>query len=156
MRDFVEWDVPTWSAAIRFWDSFLLSQPPSSSARALEVGAHYGGLSLYLAARHNIRTICTDLRDPGPAARPKHEAFAVTELVTYEAVDALAMSYSDASFDYVIFKSVLGEVAPRSRPENKPRMMSEVFRVLKPGGGRTLCREHDWHAASHRGATAVP
>lgn len=134
IHHFVEWDVPTWSDAIYFWDHFLQSRFHSKNALALEVGAHRGGLSLYFAACYGIHIICSDLHNPRNEAEPLHRPFCLESLISYESVDVFNTEYPDAHFDYVLFKSVLGEVAPRSKPQNKARMMKEIHRILKPGG----------------------
>jgi len=133
-EDFVSWDVPTWSAAIEYWDRLLAARPKTEHERGLELGAHYGGLSLYLAARRGVNMICTDLKSPERWARPQHEAFGMERRIVWEPANALALSYPDDSFDFVIFKSLLGEIGTTDKPHNKRLMLAEVLRVLKPGG----------------------
>jgi ubiquinone/menaquinone biosynthesis C-methylase UbiE len=134
LEDFVSWDVPTWSAAIEYWDRFLAAYPKKDDEKGLELGAHYGGLSLYLAARRGANMVCTDLKSPEHWARPQHEAFGFERRIVWEAANALALPYQDASFDFVIFKSLLGEIGTVDKLHNKRLMLAEVLRVLKPGG----------------------
>lgn len=133
--DFVEWDVPTWSRAIALWDEYLNAHVVGQQQpKGLELGAHYGGLTLYMAGKHGVHMVCSDLKSPRKWAHERHESFGVGELVEYSAVDALNIDFPAETFDYVIFKSLLGEIGPTHAPENKPRMIAEVHRVLKPGG----------------------
>jgi ubiquinone/menaquinone biosynthesis C-methylase UbiE len=134
IEDFVSWDVPTWSAAIDYWDRLLAAHPKKENERGLELGAHYGGLSLYLAARRGVNMVCTDLKSPEHWARPQHEAFGFERRIVWEAANATALAYEDASFDFVIFKSLLGEIGTTDKAHNKRLMLAEVLRVLKPGG----------------------
>jgi len=134
LKDFVGWDVPTWSAAIEYWDRLLAAHPKREHERGLELGAHYGGLSLYLAARRGVTMVCTDLKSPEHWARPQHEAFGMDRLIVWEPANALELGYQDASFDFVIFKSLLGEIGTTDKRDNKRLMVAEVLRVLKPGG----------------------
>ena len=133
-KDFVGWDVPTWSAAIEYWDRLLAAHPKKEHERGLELGARRGGLSLYLAARRGVNMVCTDLKNPEQWARPQHEAFGLARQIVWEPANALALAYPDASFDFVIFKSLLGEIGTTDKPHNKRLMLAEVHRVLKPGG----------------------
>lgn len=132
--DFVHWDVPTWSQAIRFWDEYLARRARHEGERGLEIGGLHGGLSLYMASRHGVSMVCSDVRDPTQFAEPRHARFQLGAEIEYRVVDALHMPYPDESFDFVIFKSVLGEIATVDKPEIKPLVIAEVVRVLKPGG----------------------
>lgn len=132
--DFVQWDVPTWSRAVRFWDDYLGSRARHADERGLELGALRGGLSLYMAARHGVAMVCSDIRDPGGRAQPHHRQFACSDLISYAPVDACAIDYPDSTFEYVIFKSMLGEIATQDKQHLKRQVLGEVFRVLKPGG----------------------
>jgi SAM-dependent methyltransferase len=70
----------------------------------------------------------------GGWARPQHEAFGLEGRIVWEAANALALPYPDASFDFVIFKSLLGQIGTTDKLNNKRLMLAEVLRVLKPGG----------------------
>jgi 2-polyprenyl-3-methyl-5-hydroxy-6-metoxy-1,4-benzoquinol methylase len=114
MTDVCGWDVGTWSRAVRFWES----RAPIRG-RALELGARRGGLSLWLAA-HGCDVLCSDLWGSQCRARPLHDRYGV--VVAYEDIDATAIPYT-ASFDLVVFKSMLG--ALRS-PEQQARAIAEM------------------------------
>jgi SAM-dependent methyltransferase len=129
LRDCFQWEVRSWSRALPLWER-ALAQLAAGEHTALALGERDGGLSLYLAAR-GIRTVCSDLHGPTGEARRLHRSHGVQALVTYEAVDALAIPASDAGFDVVIFKSMIGALGSR---EQQLQAIREMHRVLKPGG----------------------
>lgn len=132
--DFVQWDVPTWSQAIHFWDRYLAGRARQRNDRGLELGALRGGLSLYMASRHGVAMVCSDISDPRSRAEPHHRRFTVEAPIEYRAIDGLNIAYPDSSFDFVVLKSVLGEIATKDKPHVKRDVIREVLRVLKPGG----------------------
>jgi ubiquinone/menaquinone biosynthesis C-methylase UbiE len=132
--DFIRWDVPTWSQAIVFWDAYLARRARRPDERGLEIGGLRGGLSLYMASRHGIAMVCSDARDSRSVAQAHHAQFRVRAPISYEIVNALDIKFPEASFDYVLFKSVLGEIASQDKPHVKRDVIRELYRVLKPGG----------------------
>lgn len=129
--EIIEWDIGAWSKALEFWgrDSAGLV----SGSNALEVGARNGGLSLYLALC-GCNVVCSDLDLPGEAARALHRKHGVEKRVRYAAVDATNIAFPDESFDIVVFKSVLGGLAGGGGAGRQQQAVSEMRRVLKPGG----------------------
>jgi SAM-dependent methyltransferase len=71
--------------------------------------------------------------------------------VAYEDIDATAIPYT-ASFDLVVFKSMLG--ALRS-PEQQARAIAEMHRALRPGGA-LLFAENLIGSPVHRHAHRTP
>jgi SAM-dependent methyltransferase len=63
-----------------------------------------------------------------------HAQSGVAHLMTYAKADATALPFPDQSFDFVVFKSVLGVVGSHNRVERMEQAMQEMQRVLKPGG----------------------
>lgn len=126
-EDIFQWDVRNWSRALPLWQSHLV-HPPGS--RALAIGERDGGLSMLLA-ENNYWTYCTDVQPPGPRARALHRSHGLDELVEYEAQDVTALTYTDAMFDVVVFKSVIGALGSKDRQQ---QAMAEILRVLRPGG----------------------
>jgi SAM-dependent methyltransferase len=57
--------------------------------------------------------------------------------------DALSLPFADASFDAVVSADLVGHIAP----DDKPRLIAEIRRVLRPGG-RTFhvveCDSNNW------------
>ena len=128
-RDVMDWDVANWSGAIAFWQEHTALS--LQGARVLEIGAHRGGLSLY-AAVLGAEVVCSDIESPERPASPVHLKYAVDDRITYRAVNATAIDFPDASFDLVLFKSVLGGLGEWSQAQSLA--MAEIARVLKPGG----------------------
>lgn len=125
--DIFSWDVVNWSRALDTWERWL---PPGPDRVALAIGEREGGLSLWLA-RLGIQVICTDFRRLEAAPLPLHTDYGVCGRITYQRADVRSLPYSDASFDVVVFKSVLGALGTRAAQQ---RAVSEIRRVLKPGG----------------------
>jgi SAM-dependent methyltransferase len=125
--DVFQWDVRNWARALHVWEPVLTAMP---SGRALALGEREGGLSLYLAM-HGHRVICSDLASPEASARPLHERYQMQQRIAYEAQDITNIQYPDDTFDIVVFKSVIGALSTKER---QLKAMSEIRRVLKPGG----------------------
>ncbi|MCB1095322.1 MAG: class I SAM-dependent methyltransferase [Verrucomicrobiae bacterium] len=132
LKDVVEWDVATWSRAVRYWGETVsaLSSPPQTG---LELGARNGGVSCYFASKFGCRMACTDV-ETSPAATELHQRHGVSELISYREVDACSIPWEDCSFDFVVFKSILGVVGARGQRERQAEAMAEIHRVLRPGG----------------------
>ena len=129
--DYFEWDVQTWSLAIKCWDDYFKLNPVKPNSIALEIGGRRGGLSLYLAYEKSLQTICSDLFNPKDIAQKLHIKYGVKNHVSYEAQNCLDLKFEDSSFDVIIFKSVLGALGSI---ENQRIAISEIYRCLKPGG----------------------
>jgi ubiquinone/menaquinone biosynthesis C-methylase UbiE len=125
----MDWDVANWSGAVQFWQQH--SAVSLQGARVLELGAHRGGLSLYAAAR-GADVVCSDIESPERPASPLHTQYGLEDRITYQAINATAIDFPDATFDLVLFKSVLGGLGQWS--EAQATTMAEIARVLKPGG----------------------
>ena len=126
----LEWDVRTWSHALRFWHDRL---PSLSGSRALEIGSRRGGLSLFMAIL-GARVSCTDLAPPPASARELHVRFGIQDHVHYLAADATRLPFADRSLDLVMAKSVLGGIGAHGRLDRQCAAVAEVHRVLRPGG----------------------
>jgi ubiquinone/menaquinone biosynthesis C-methylase UbiE len=127
INDFFQWDVKNWSKALPVWEKNV---DWNKCKTALAIGERDGGLSLWLAKK-GINVTCTDLNGPSDEAKKMHQAYGVGHLVTYANANAMELNYPDASFDLVVFKSVIGAL---STSENQQTAINEMFRVLKPGG----------------------
>jgi SAM-dependent methyltransferase len=129
LGQFLQWDVRTWTAALRMWHPVVSKL---SGARVLDVGARDGGLSLYFALMGQ-RVVCSDLHGPSEAARELHRRYEVADRVGYAAVDATRIAFPDNTFDLVCFKSVLGGIGA-SGIDFQRQAVREMHRVLRPGG----------------------
>lgn len=127
IKDFFQWDVNNWSKALPVWEKNV---DWSNCKAALAIGERDGGLSLWLAKK-GINVTCTDLNGPSDAAKKMHQAYGVGHLITYANANAMELNYSEASFDLVVFKSVIGAL---STSENQQKAINEMYSVLKPGG----------------------
>ena len=125
--DIIVWDIPNWSQFLPFCERFLDADPVGK--QALEVGARGGGLSLYLALK-GYEVVCSDLEVPVPAWA-LHARHGVADKITYRDVDILDPPYPEASFDLIIFKSVI-HALPLARLQ--AQSVHELYRLLRPGG----------------------
>src|SRR4051812_39545748 len=83
LTDVIGWDVVTWSLGLQFW--LDRSRIDLDGARVLDVGAGFGGLSLYFAAR-GATVVCTNVDDPD-RPRSLHDGRAHRGRITYERLD---------------------------------------------------------------------
>jgi len=143
-RAILEWDVQTWSHALRLWETHLPGR--LEGLNGLEIGARGGGLSLYLALK-GAHMICSDLHNPEKAARPLHQRFQVEHAVEYQALNALELPFADHSLDLIACKSVLGGLKRNSTQDHKRTALREIQRVLKPGGYLLLAENLRGNAA---------
>ncbi len=111
------------------WSHIL---PPSlKGLQALELGAAGGGPSLWLAVQGATVT-CSDITSPAERAQPLHQRYRTA--INYAAIDARALPFASESLDIICCKSVLGGIRKKSHLDPKPQIISEIHRVLKPGG----------------------
>jgi ubiquinone/menaquinone biosynthesis C-methylase UbiE len=129
----IEWDVPTWRRAFLHWEK-VLAAAPVLPKNGLELGGYRGGASLFLADRFAIPMTCSDYCGVHADAEPLHQRFGVRDLMTYAVADATKIPYDDASFDLVIFKSILGSIGGVVGLDAVGVAVSEMHRVLRPGG----------------------
>jgi SAM-dependent methyltransferase len=126
--DIIGWDIDNWSKFLLFCECFL--DPDPAGKQALEVGARGGGLSLYLALK-GYEVACSDLEIPGFPAWALHRRHGAAGKITYQAVNILAPPFPPASFDLIIFKSVL-HALPQAGLQ--AQALRELYRLLRPGG----------------------
>jgi SAM-dependent methyltransferase len=126
--DIIVWDIDNWSKFLPFCERFL--DPDPAGKQAMEVGARGGGLSLYLALK-GYEVVCSDIEAPEDQAWALHARHQVADKITYRAVDILDPPYPEASFDLIIFKSVL-HALPQARFQ--AQAVQELYRLLRPGG----------------------
>ncbi len=103
----------------------------------LEIGSAHLAFGLFLAQRRQARVWATDLnpevlRQRRYADKLIGEGRLRREQFTVEAQDAIALSYGDASFDWVVCVSTLEHI-PRDGDAAR-----EIARVLRPGGRAVL------------------
>ena len=102
--------------------------PVSETDHVLDVGSGLGGPARYMARRFGCRVSGIDLTaEFCDVARHLTSLLGLTERVTFEQGDALAMSFGDAAFDGAYSMNVSMNVADRIA------LYREIHRVLKPG-----------------------
>lgn len=100
-----------------------------SSDRVLDVGCGIGGPSRHLAAEYGCHVTGIDLTEEYcQAAEMLAGLTGMTEKVAYRHGDALDLPFDDAAFDVVWTQHVSMNISDR------PKLYSEMYRVLKPGG----------------------
>lgn len=104
----------------------LATLTPLAGLRVLEVSCGHGGGAEYLARRHGPAKV--DALDRNPAAVAWCKKRYTLPNLAFVAGNALALPFGDATFD-----AVLNVEASHCYPDFA-RFVSEVQRVLKPGG----------------------
>jgi sarcosine/dimethylglycine N-methyltransferase len=101
----------------------------TSTTRVLDVCSGMGGPARYLAHRLGCRVTGLDI------TRSRHEGairltrmVGLDHLVDFRLGNALAMPFADAAFDVVIGQEAFAHVP------DKPRLIAECARVVRPGG----------------------
>lgn len=130
-KDVIGWDTENWVRAIPFWEYF--GQPNQTSNKCLELGAYGGGLSLWLALNKENKVVCSNLNKPGEDTQMIHRKYNCHSNISYEAIDATHIPYSD-HFDFIVFKSILGGIRGEEDKEIKTKVVNEIHKSLKPGG----------------------
>lgn len=129
-KDVIGWDTENWSRALPFWESF--GPLDHTENQCLELGAYGGGLSLWLALNKN-KVTCSNLDKPGENTQMIHRKYNCESNISYEAIDATDIPYSD-HFDFIVFKSILGGIEGEAHKETKVKVVNEIHKSLKPGG----------------------
>jgi SAM-dependent methyltransferase len=127
--DIIQWDVKSWSEALKYWDKNI---DWGNIHTGLELGGREGGLSLWLALK-GIKTICSDLHDVKTNAEPLHQSYNVTELISYQDIDATNIPYEN-HFDVIVFKSIIGGIGRNNNIEMQRKTFAQIHKALKPGG----------------------
>jgi SAM-dependent methyltransferase len=128
IQDILAWDVVNWSICLKVWEPHLPIEPSD----CLEIGCNRGGLSLWLASKGH-RVVCSDISLPGESARQLHQSYGVSDKISYEAIDATNIPYSE-HFDIIVFKSVLGGIWEYCGLEEMHQAVRAMHKALKPKG----------------------
>ncbi|MDG1334321.1 MAG: class I SAM-dependent methyltransferase [Crocinitomicaceae bacterium] len=142
LTDFVQWDVQNWGKAISFWQPYI---EQVSNGKAAAFGEREGGLSLWLAL-NDFDVECSDYDVFKSTPLVIHEKHQVSDRISYSQQDITSISFPDNSFDFVLFKSVIGTLATKERQQ---QALDELHRILKPGG-YLLFAENTEGTALHR------
>lgn len=131
--DVIEWDYFIWKKSLDYWDSIIKSKNTCLSS-GLELGSRNGGMSLYFAYKYSSKCVCSDLNLPTSKAKFNHSLYQVDHLIKYASINALKIPFPDDHFDFVVFKSILGDVGNNNHFLSQRQAINEIHRVLKPGG----------------------
>ena len=127
VKDIIQWDVSNWSKLIPIWTKKLKER----KGKVLAFGEREGGLSLFLALK-GFEVTFTDYNDfPEDLPLEVHKKHNVTSSISYEKQDITSTTYSDNSYDVVVFKSVIGALG---NIQDQVKALNEIYRILKPGG----------------------
>ncbi len=100
-----------------------------ATMHVLDVGSGVGGPSRYLAAEFGCRVTGLDLtQEYCRAAQVLADRLGLGDRILYRQGDALNMPFDDASFDVAWTQHTAMNI------EDKPRLYSEMWRVVKQGG----------------------
>jgi sarcosine/dimethylglycine N-methyltransferase len=100
-----------------------------AASHVLDVCSGMGGPARYLASRIGCRVTGLDLTHSRHASAVRlTELTGLRHLVDFRHGSALAMPFADAGFDVVIGQEAFAHVP------DKPRLIAECARVVKPGG----------------------
>ena len=134
-----------WGNYARLRDAVLAEMGESLPGTTLQVACVYGDLTNCLSERATTGGGSIDIVDVLPIQlhnlRNKLQAAAPARLL---AMDAMDLKLPDASYDRVLVFFLLHEQPPQWRE----RTLSEVFRVVKPGGKVIIvdyARPRWWH-----------
>ena len=129
LNKYISWDIYNWSRAFNFIDS--QKSRNFFGKRVLEIGANNGELSFW-AADKGANVICSDINGPSIDAIKMADNYHINN-IRFLTLDALNLSYKN-TFDYVLFKSVLGGVGRGNHYRNQSLMFSKIHDALKPKG----------------------
>ena len=110
--DILNWDVPTWSEILPYWDNQLKNFDKSNTI-CIEIGSREGGISLWMAL-NGFQITCSDNYYDSDEAKKLHVKYRVEKKVFYKKVDVLNWN-EKAKYDIIIVKSVLGALQTEER-----------------------------------------
>ncbi len=118
------------------WHETVLKIVPDLNGKTvLEVGCGRGDFALLLARLYpSARIVATDFSEA--AINNGKSKMQPNSNVVFKIADAHALPFDDCSFDYVISCECLEHV------EKPSKMMSNIARCLKPGGGFIVTTEN--------------
>ncbi len=119
-------------------EDVLVAEHVADGARVLDLGCGAGRVAIPLAEM-GLDVVGIDISS-GMVAAAREQARHARQAqgaLTFDVGDATQLTYPDESFDAVLFSYNGIELVPGRM--GKQRVLSEVFRVLRPGGRFILC-----------------
>jgi SAM-dependent methyltransferase len=123
--------------AIAIWpqEEPIVARHPIGDGAVLDVGCGTGEITARLAAMYPQATFVGVDLEEAHLVRARARCAAFGSRVRFEAADALALPFNDASFAFVVCRHVLQAVPDAAR------VLAEIVRVLRPGGRVHLIAE---------------
>ncbi len=104
--------------------------------RVLDIGCGLGGPAFVLAQKHSARVVGIDLEPQlVEIARRRASELGLAERADFQVVTPGPLDFPDESFDVVLSSGAFTQI------EDKPPLLVECLRVLRPGGVFTC---YDW------------
>jgi SAM-dependent methyltransferase len=113
----------------------IFDRHPIGSGSVLDVGCGTGEITARLAKKYPDATLIGVDLEPQHLERARARCREFGERVRFETGDALALPFPDAQFDLVVCRHLLQAVP------DPAKVVSEIRRVLKPGGRAHLIAE---------------
>ncbi len=130
LSEITGWDIINWLATVSYWEAN--TSHDLSKSLVLMIGAHNGGLSLWLAKKGS-KIICNDLDGLTNKEKENHKRYGLSHLIEYQSIDALDIPY-DSYFNVVLFRSALGGIGRNNKIELQTRTIAQIYKSLKPKG----------------------
>jgi ubiquinone/menaquinone biosynthesis C-methylase UbiE len=129
----ISWDFDTWLKAVVFWENYIQDHNPKLNL-GIELGANNGGLSYFFSKKYSSEMYCTDYKKISEKAMKIHTECGLNHIIKYGIVDATKIPFPDDTFDFVVFKSMLGAIGSKGNQFSMQKAVREMHRVTKPGG----------------------
>ena len=135
-----DWALPLYDPVVhvmgirRVWDTLIEQADIQPTDRVLDIGCGTGGLTVRLKRRHPAVSVIGLDPDPHALARARRKGDRDRLAIQFDRGFSDSMDYPDASFDRVLSSFMFHHLST----EAKIKTLSEVRRVLRPGGSLHL------------------
>lgn len=129
-NEILDWDIVSWEKSLKFWE--LVLPIDLNGKKVLELGAHKGGLSAWLAKK-GADVITSDIEPLPPEAQNLFNKYDLAKKIEFQKIDATNIPYEN-HFDIIIFKSIVGGIGRDNKSERQKKLFQQIHKALKPGG----------------------